>query len=78
MSLTAAEKYAGNVQQVPWSAEVRAEFERNQYNGCVGSELVSENESSARVDAALGPRRENRISQTCSEFCAQRRISLHL
>ena len=31
---------------LPWSAELAAEFDRNQYNGCVGTELVSE---SARV-----------------------------
>ena len=42
MGLTAAEKYADNVQRAPWSAEIAAEFEHNQYNGCVGSELVSE------------------------------------
>ena len=42
MGLTAAEKYADNVRRVPWSAEIAAEFEHNQYNGCVGSELVSE------------------------------------
>lgn len=26
----------------PWGAELSAEFERNQHNGCVGTELVSE------------------------------------
>lgn len=30
--------------RAPWSAEVSAEFERNQDNGCVGTELVSETE----------------------------------
>jgi len=43
MSLT-AEKHADSVQRVPWSAEITAEFEQNQQNGCVGSELVSETE----------------------------------
>ncbi|HWF38512.1 MAG TPA: hypothetical protein VG322_08340 [Candidatus Acidoferrales bacterium] len=44
MSLTTADKYADSVQRLPWSAEIAAEFERNQYNGCVGSELVSESD----------------------------------
>lgn len=50
MSLTTAENSIGGVEQaarierVPWSPEITAEFERNQYNGCVGTELVSETE----------------------------------
>lgn len=42
MSLSTAERLAASVTHVPWSAEIAAEIERNQYNGCVGTELVSE------------------------------------
>jgi beta-alanine degradation protein BauB len=41
MSLTLAQK-TEQTERLSWSAELRAEFERNQYNGCVGTELVSE------------------------------------
>jgi len=50
MSLTTTDNSIGGVEQamrierVPWNAEIAAEFERNQYNGCVGTELVSETE----------------------------------
>lgn len=37
-------KAADRIERVPWTPELAAEFERNQYNGCVGTELVSESE----------------------------------
>ncbi len=44
MVLTVARKFFDSAEGVPWTLELRAEFERNQYNGCVGTELVSESE----------------------------------
>ncbi len=41
MGLTLAQK-TEQTNQLPWTAELQAEFERNQHNGCVGTELVSE------------------------------------
>ena len=41
MNLTVAQK-TERTEHIPWSADLSAEFERNQYNGCVGTELVSE------------------------------------
>src|ERR1700730_2660343 len=35
---------ADRIERVQWTPELAAEFERNQYNGCVGTELVSESE----------------------------------
>jgi len=43
MISTTAQK-TEHAQRVPWSAELSAEFEQNQFNGCVGTELVSESE----------------------------------
>ena len=44
MTLPMAEKAAAPAVPAPWSSELAAEFEQNQYNGCVGTELVSESE----------------------------------
>ena len=44
MTLPMAEKAAVPAVRTPWSSELAAEFEQNQYNGCVGTELVSESE----------------------------------
>jgi quercetin dioxygenase-like cupin family protein len=44
MALTIAQKPVEGAECVPWSLELTAEFERNQYNGRVGTELVSESE----------------------------------
>lgn len=42
MTVTMGEKTAPHGDRSHWSAERAAEFERNQFNGCVGTELVSE------------------------------------
>lgn len=43
--MTVAQKLADcRAERVPWTTELTAEFERNQNNGCVGTELVSESE----------------------------------
>ncbi|HTS42139.1 MAG TPA: hypothetical protein VMH84_16545 [Xanthobacteraceae bacterium] len=46
MALTMLEKKAVREDRTEWPAEIKAEFEREhkQHNGCVGSELLSENE----------------------------------
>ena len=44
MALTVAREFFEGAERLPWDAELTAEFERNQYNGCVGTELVSESE----------------------------------
>jgi len=45
MALTMLEKKAVREDRTEWPAEIKAEFEREhkQHNGCVGSELLSEN-----------------------------------
>ena len=54
MGLMAAQE-SEHVTRTPWSAEVSAEFERNQYNGCVGTELVSESSRVRVWMIHLGP-----------------------
>jgi quercetin dioxygenase-like cupin family protein len=44
MTLPMAEEAAVPAVRTPWPSELAAEFEQNQYNGCVGTELVSESE----------------------------------
>jgi hypothetical protein len=46
MALTMMDKKAVNEDRTEWPAEIKAEFEREnkQNNGCVGSQLLSENE----------------------------------
>jgi hypothetical protein len=44
MALTIAQNPADRVERVPWTPEISAEFQGNQYSGCVGTELVSESE----------------------------------
>ena len=44
MNLTMGEKIAPQAARSDWPSEKSAEFERNQYNGCVGTELVSESQ----------------------------------
>ena len=46
MALSMLEKTALNHDRTEWPAEIKAEFEREnkQPNGCVGSQLLSENE----------------------------------
>ena len=42
MNVTMGEKTAPQADRSHWPPEKIAEFERNQFNGCVGTELVSE------------------------------------
>ena len=46
MALTMMDKQAVQADRTVWPAEIKAEFEREnkQHNGCVGTELLSENE----------------------------------
>jgi len=44
MTLRIADKATQSSERTPWSAALTADFERNQYNPCIGTELVSQSD----------------------------------